>query len=420
MMSNEPVIRELPPPDSLALPLDDDAILRVTHGARVTSGALLAEGTSGADILAPLAGTVAAVRRLPLSDGGSRRCLLLTNTAPAPPATLPPLPLPQRFKRAGIIGLGGGAFPAWRKWRLNLNCLIANGLESEADSRHDAALIRAAGDTLPLKVAEVARAFAAEPLLVLPDDSAALSHPMIRRLPRQYALGQERLLIKRLCGLTIPPGDVVADYGVVCFNIATVLALADVLAHGKPLLSRLITVHGGAAGITLLRLPFGTSVGAVRRALGGAEQTEQAETDAQIISSRTTVLYLGNTAQKYSLPCIRCGACDTVCPVHLSPQQLYRLAQDNQIKAMRQQRLNHCLECRLCDDVCPSHIPLTKVLGDSKHRLAASAAQQRDITNRRDRYDCHEQRLAVAPARLTKADLQQHIAAAVDRAKNSG
>ena len=424
-MTAKPALCQLPPPERLALPLDADALIRVNVGDAVRSGTVLAEGTSGADILAPLAGIVSGFRRLPLldgtADGSNALCIMLTDTAAMPPLPVPVQPLPQRLKRGGIIGLGGGAFPAWRKWRLNLNWLIANGLESAPEAQHDAALIRAAGDTLPDKVAAVARAFAAEPLLVLPDTAAAAAHPLIRRLPRQYALGQERLLIQRLCGLTVPPDEIVADYGVVCFNIATVLAIADLLTHNTPLLSRVITVHGTPAGTILLQLPFGASIGDVRRALAGETHTGQAETDAQIISARTTVLNLETAEKKEPLPCIRCGACDSVCPVNLSPQQLYQLAQNNRIEAMQQQqRLTHCLACRLCDDVCPSHIPLTEIFTDSKHRLATAAAQQRTIEHRRVRYEQHERRLAAPPPRLTAADIQRQIAAAVDRAKKAG
>lgn len=424
-------ISELPPPPRLILPLplSSPAPLQVSIGQQVAAGERLAAGgQENADIIAPLAGRVAAVQPCMLASGGETASILLDDiqaTAAQPVIRVQADSLPLLLKRAGIVGLGGAAYPAWRKWRKNLRFLIANGLETEADARHDAALMAAVGAALPARVAQVAAAFGAAPLLALPQP-APLSKPaqMSRYLPADYALGNERLLIKALCGIAIPPGAVPADYGVVCFNIATILAMADTLSRGEPLRSRLLTVHEADGKRQVLRIPFGVTVGDVRRfvaakaaAFVGGEDELRVAADEAVLNAAVSLLRFGVAPRRQAAPCIRCGACETVCPVGLSPLRLYQLAQDEQLPQLEAQRLADCLACRGCDAVCPSAIPLTAVFIQQKQRLAAMQTAQRQVEVRRQQFDRHQQNLQRGERRISAAALRRQIRQAVGKGR---
>lgn len=422
-MSSEHTIHTLPPPPQLALPLAADAILQVKVGDRLCSGAVLAVGGSGADILAPMACRVAGFARKPLAAGGNAWCVLLDELSPQTPSPVHADSLPILLKRAGVVGLGGGGFPAWRKWRRGLRWFIANGLETEPAAHHDAALLAASGDALTGHVQAVARAFAAAPLLAVPPHAPLTAHKIIRRLPPHYALGNERLLLHALCGITLPPQDIMAEYGAVCFNIATVLAMAAAIEHGTPHTQRLLTVHGEEGDITILQLPFGTSVGDVRRFMrsraaaraGGCDEQQQVEDDA-VLTAASTVLRFDSAPRRAALPCINCGACAPVCPAALAPQRLYQLAQDAHWTAMQEARLEHCLACRRCDEVCPSNIPLTATFIASKKTLAAQQAAQAQLRHRRVRFERHSARLSQPQARVARHTLHRHVQEAVAKA----
>jgi electron transport complex protein RnfC len=60
-------------------------------------------------------------------------------------------------------------------------------------------------------------------------------------------------------------------------------------------------------------------------------------------------------------PCIKCGECVTVCPIHLNPSMLGQLAAKRQFDVMAEKyHLNDCFECGCCTYVCPSNIPLVQ------------------------------------------------------------
>ncbi len=420
-------IDDLPLPATLAVPLAADAQLQVRRGETLPAGAVLATGTHSADCIAPRAGTVSDFRRQPLANGNDALCVILQDLDDTPtPRLLPPLSattLPQLLKRAGIVGLGGGAFPAWRKWRQQLRYFIANGLETETAAYNDAALIAAAGDNLIARVRTVAQAFAATPLLALPEDVTRVPRtnddPMLRYLPAHYSLGNERILVQHLCQLDTPAMAVAADYGVVCFNIATVLAMAAAIDERIPLSDRVITVHDVDGGIHLLRVPLGTLLAEVRHYLkqnataliGGADEQQIAGDDAVITAATTVIHWRADAPPRAAQACIRCGACEPVCPAALAPQELYWLAQDSRLPEMQAQRLTACLECRRCDEVCPSNIGLTALFIQHKKQLAANAAEAQLIHRRQQRFDHHEQRLAQPVARFSAQALKQRVAA---------
>lgn len=127
-----------------------------------------------------------------------------------------------------------------------------------------------------------------------------------------------------------------------------------------------------------------------------------------------------------SMPCIRCGACATTCPVRLQPQQLWQDLRADRPELATQHGLAACTACGRCDAVCPSAIPL----------LASFVAAQAELTSRAlrtERADAARQRYQLRTARLHREseeraarelELSQQatsadaVAAAIARAKS--
>ncbi len=77
-----------------------------------------------------------------------------------------------------------------------------------------------------------------------------------------------------------------------------------------------------------------------------------------------------STSASRSAPCIRCNRCESVCPEHLLPQELWWVSRAANLAAAQDQGLADCIECGLCNQVCPSNIDLLAVFTSAKTNLA--------------------------------------------------
>ncbi|MDE5707002.1 MAG: electron transporter RnfC, partial [Alistipes sp.] len=128
-LSRARAIEELPLPESVNIPLSQHigapAVARVAKGDRVKTGQLIAEavGFMSADIHASVSGVVTAVDLQPNAQGLRQPMITIRRegdewaegidrtTELVRECMLPPSEILARIKRAGIVGMGGAAFP---------------------------------------------------------------------------------------------------------------------------------------------------------------------------------------------------------------------------------------------------------------------------------------------------------------------
>jgi electron transport complex protein RnfC len=246
----------------------------VEVGNRVLKGDVIAANSSliCAAVHAPTSGVVSAIGNYPVPhpSGQQDSCIVIDvddedEAAMADvidPQTLEPDELIQRICRAGIVGLGGAAFPTSPKLSRgklhNVDSLIINGVECEpyitCDDmlmRHYAAeVIRGSGylqqilepqttliaieDNKPEAIAAMQRALADHPL----------ANTEIIAIPTIYPSGGEKQLIQILTGKEVPHGELAFDIGLLCQNVGTCVAITRALEHDQPLISRIVTCTG--------------------------------------------------------------------------------------------------------------------------------------------------------------------------------
>lgn len=114
------------------------------------------------------------------------------------------------------------------------------------------------------------------------------------------------------------------------------------------------------------------------------------------------------------LACIRCGACQEVCPEDLLPQELHWYCRDGAWDDAEVRGLDACIECGRCNQVCPSNIDLLGDFTRGRQALAQRRQAQAEAAEARARYERHQARQA-ARAEAWETRRRERLTAKRDR-----
>ena len=415
-------VRRMPVPARLYVPLVQHigapARPLVVVGQTVAKGDCIAapQGPVSAAIHAPTSGTVVAIGDIVAphpsglgvaaitieSDGEDRWAADLP--ACDDPTALEPDEIGRRVAAAGVVGLGGAAFPSAVKLtgaaRSQVATLVVNGGECEPYLSCDDRLMRDQAVELIDGIALMLHATGARDALVGVEDNkpeaiaalcaaaAAGTAPIrIQAVPARYPMGSEKQLILALTGREVPANGRPSDVGVVVHNVGTVLAVREALRFGRPLISRLVTVNGGAVAHPgnvevrigtlaeeVLTFCGGLAQPGARRVMGGPMMGSQlASWRVPIVKGTSGLLALtaDEVAAQAPGPCVRCGSCVQACPVGLLPLEMSRHIAASDLAGAVRYGLKDCLACGCCAYVCPSRIPLVQYFQHARGELAA-------------------------------------------------
>jgi len=315
----------------------------------------------------------------------------------------------RAVQEAGVVGLGGAAFPTHVKLAppadLTVHTLIINGAECEPYLTSDHRTMAEYPARVMFGIRVMMHAMQVGRCVIgvernKPDAIAALEahrpddlDVTILPLTVKYPQGAEKMLIQAVTGVEVPSGKLPVSVGVVVQNVGSVAAIAEVFETGLPLIERIVTVTGhGLVRPANLIVPVGTKLrdlvefcggvtdDAAEVILGGPMMGQAlANLDAPVLKGTTGVVVLRRqeTRQERVYPCIHCGRCLDACPVFLNPSLLGDLARVARYDEMTEAHLMDCMLCGSCSYVCPSNIPLAQLFQASKvaiRRAAAGAA----------------------------------------------
>ncbi|MDE5765958.1 MAG: electron transport complex subunit RsxC [Clostridia bacterium] len=386
---------------SLSQSLGKPAAVCVEKGKKVKEGELIAkaDGAISSDVFASIAGEVVDIKPLTGANGGTETYVVIKGDGSGEKAYLPPLTDPdaeaikQRIKDCGIVGLGGAGFPSAVKVapRTPVDTLILNGAECEPYLTCDHRLMLENTDEIARGARLIAKALSVDKIIIgieanKPDCIAAFEkyddiQPVI--LKKQYPMGSEKHLIYVTTGRKVGIGKLPADSGVVVQNVATAFAVCEAVEKGKPLYERILTVSGGAVKQPKnLWVKVGTPVKSIvdycggeseppRKVIQGGPMTGLALATYDVYTHKTTsgVLLLNKkeAAAEEPTPCLNCGMCADVCPMHLMPMQTaFYSAAGNFEAAAKLGNTLACIECGACEYTCPAKRPLIQAIRKTK------------------------------------------------------
>ncbi len=417
----------------------------VTVGSQVKKGQVIAQsvGYISSPVHASTSGAVVAIDdfRTPHPSGLATRCIVIeadgedrwADHLPAPLADFTAedaVTLRDKIRQAGIVGLGGAAFPTAIKLnpqtadQRGIHTLIVNGAECEPYITCDDMLMRRHAEEIISGIRIVQHILNPQRTLIGIEDNkpeaiqamqqavdkADLQTTQVIVVPTRYPTGGEKQLIKVLTNLEVPSHGLPADIGIVCQNVGTLLAIHNAIIEGIPLIERLVTVTGDAVAepqnrYARIGTPFSELIqacggyqGNVERLLMGGPMMGIAVVSDEVPIIKSTNCLLAATPASIPPPsdplaCIRCGECETVCPAQLLPQMLYWHAHAQDFEKVQDYNLFDCIECGCCAVVCPSHIPLVHYYRYAKTEIWQQEKKRQKADRARRRHEFHLERL---------------------------
>lgn len=400
----EKAIEQAPLPEKAYIPLSQHIgrpcdRFDVKIGDNVTKGQKLAfcESHLFAPIHSSVSGKIISIVNWPHPVSGNCKALVIENDKKETTngnykkeeseiKKLSPEKIRSIVMEAGIVGMGGAAFPSHVKLSppQPVHTLLINGAECEPYLTGDYRLMVEKTEEIIMGIELISRCLNIKKIVIGIEDnkpiairkfsesSRAKNLPItIKILSSHYPQGGEKQLIKNTLKKEIPRGKLPFNIGVVVHNVATVFAIYEAVYENKPLYERLVTVTGSCISnpknlLARIGTPIKTLIdfcGPFKKEpakiiLGGpmmgiAQYTDQ----VPVIKSTTGIILL--TENEASLmresSCIRCGACVRECPVGLMPC-LINLASEKENWALAKNYGSmDCIECGICSYVCPSY-----------------------------------------------------------------
>ncbi len=311
----------------------------------------------------------------------------------------------DHVQRAGLVGMGGAAFPTHVKYKLpegrQCDRLVINGCECEPYLTCDYRLMVEHPEDV-LRGVEILRTMLNAGTCTIgveinkPQAIVSLRRVLgestnitVEPLQVKYPQGAEKMLIKALFGEEVPAGKFPIDVNIVVNNVATMASLADYFDRGQPLAERAITVAGpGIDRPANLIVPIGTPVRDVLRHCGLNPDTRQvimggpmmglplASLDVPVLKGTSGLLAFTEEVVNHptEYACLRCGHCLESCGNFLNPARLARLARAGRWDDLEKNYIMDCMECGACTYVCPSGVPIVHLIRAAKTAIRQQKA----------------------------------------------
>jgi Na+-translocating ferredoxin:NAD+ oxidoreductase subunit C len=436
----------------------------VEAGDTVLKGQLIgeADGWISAAVHAPTSGTVieVAMHVQPHPSGLDALCVVIEpdgrdqwiTRTPLDYAAMTPEAVREHLQQSGVVGLGGAVFPTHGKLTASktvpMEELIINGAECEPFITCDDLLMRERAEEVVRGIGIFRDLLQPKKVLIgiednKPEAAAAMRAAVaaqnetftVVQVPTLYPAGGAKQLIRVLTGKEVPASKRSTDLGVQCFNVATAYTAWRAIAHGEPVVSRLVTVTGNVHHPRNYEVLIGTPMDELLKLAQPHPDTDGIimggplmgflVPQASVPVVKATNCLIARDDRLFppkapEMPCIRCGACAEACPHELQPFEMYWFSRAKNFGKTQEYNIFDCIECGCCSFVCPSRIPLVQYFRFAKSEIWAREREKNAADQAKTRFEFkqlrEEREKAEKAAKLAKAAAAQAAKKAAEAA----
>ena len=419
LSKDHPIEKYLPKGD-LVYPLSQHigapSVPCVKKGDTVLAGQKIADagGFVSVPLHASISGTVKGIEKRLNATGSMVDCIVIENDQQyqetefqeARLEDLTKEEILNRIKEGGVVGMGGAGFPTHVKLApkdpSKIEYILVNGAECEPYITSDYRRMIEEPEKVVKGLQVILTLFdSAKGYICIEDnkpDCIAKMKELVKDIDRievkemmtKYPQGGERTLIYAATGREINSTMLPADVGCVVDNVETVISVYKAVILGRPVNSRVVTVTGDGikepknllvlAGTDMSELvdAAGGLKGKIAKAISGGPMMGFALYDLHVPCTKTTSAFLFlehdavSEAQEIQTACINCGRCVSVCPGHVLPARLAKLAERGDMAGFEALDGMECCECGCCSYICPAKRPLTQSIKSMRKMVLAS------------------------------------------------
>lgn len=342
------------------------------------------------------------LRRIRVDWEGLVHCAPLETPFPPPERTLHEYAeadresYPDFLDTMGHVGMGGSGFKTSEKIRScsNTHTLVINGVECEPGITIDQSVLLHESRWVIAGAEASAKAVGAKKIIIAAKNKGDQISKLrtlypeytVVPFPNRYPAGAEKLILKKLTGKMPPPGMRPYQLGYLVQNAVSLRAIGRAMIDGIPVVERPLTLTMPSTGfyknvIVPVGLPirevlevFNLDIDPTKHLISSSGLMMSEEVGLNDCVEKTTLSLIvieRSKLEEKERGCIRCGACNTACPLGLHPFTLTELIQDQKTDtAAFQAQMTECFLCGACSAVCPSHIPLVQTLMEGKQCLS--------------------------------------------------
>ena len=419
LSKDHPIEKYLPKGD-LVYPLSQHigapSVPCVKKGDTVLAGQKIADagGFVSVPLHASVSGTVKGIEKRLNATGSMVDCIVIENDQQyqktefqeARLEDLTKEEILNRIKEGGVVGMGGAGFPTHVKLApkdpSKIEYILVNGAECEPYITSDYRRMIEEPEKVVKGLQVILTLFdSAKGYICIEDnkpDCIAKMKELVKDIDRievkemmtKYPQGGERTLIYAATGREINSTMLPADVGCVVDNVETVISVYKAVILGRPVNSRVVTVTGDGikepknllvlAGTDMSELvdTAGGLKAKIAKAISGGPMMGFALYDLHVPCTKTTSAFLFlehdavSEAQEIQTACINCGRCVSVCPGHVLPARLAKLAERGDMAGFEALDGMECCECGCCSYICPAKRPLTQSIKSMRKMVLAS------------------------------------------------
>lgn len=407
----DPVIRQVPDPDRVVIPLDYPGRVRyqptVEKGNTVRKGQVIARSPIGNSLCASISGTVKDISSVWTAQSHHSPAIIIDGDGgePMPPEELfAGVPVTDDFETAMKRLRHAGVAPPWvmsgREYRDEdqkipalppIGAVIVTGVRQETTILTSQLLLEQQAD----KVAEGLRRIGS----LLPEARIGLTVPEQFRswadskftdlaeivwLPGNYTGRIEREVVSRFLGHRIPNRESYRYHGIAVIDVEFLLAMVDAMDGKSTLTQKCLTISGTNIDQAItVRFPLGSSIAHVlasqglnandytRHVVGGPMMGFAQFSDSTPLTYNNGIYLVADDVTPFDAiaPCINCGRCARACPEHIQVHLVNRMIEFGQIETAKNYHPEACHECGVCASVCPAERPIVQLLHFCNHEM---------------------------------------------------